>query len=205
MPKAVNKSKAAETTTTTIPIGDLKADPKNCRRHSERNVGAITTSLQKVGTGRSIVIDEDGVVLAGNATVKAASAAGIKKVKIIDADGDQIIAVRRRGLTAKQKAELAIADNRAGELATWDTDNLLATLNELDIDPADVTFSDEELTALAAASADGEPDDEGPGAGVDQNVADKYEVVISARDEAHQRELFTRLNAEGLKVRVLTV
>ncbi len=53
-------------------IGDLFPDPRNARKHSPRNVGSITDALHKVGAARSIVIDEDNVILAGNATVEAA-------------------------------------------------------------------------------------------------------------------------------------
>jgi DNA modification methylase len=58
-------------------------------------------------------------MLAGNGVVEAAAAAGITKVRIIEATGEEIIAVRRRGLTPAQKRALAIYDNRTAELATW--------------------------------------------------------------------------------------
>jgi DNA modification methylase len=88
-------------------------------------VGTIVDALNEVGAARSIVIDEHGVILAGNATVEAAGEAGLRKVHVVDADGDTIVAVRRTGLTAKQKARLALFDNRAAELADgWDLDVL---------------------------------------------------------------------------------
>ena len=67
----------------------------------------IQESLQQVGAARSIVIDENGVILAGNGTVEAAGQIGIDRVKIIEASGDEIIAVRRSGLTDEQKKKLA--------------------------------------------------------------------------------------------------
>ncbi len=48
----------------------------------------------EVGAARSIVIDETNTVLAGNATIEADGEAGITKLKIVDAEGDTIIAVR---------------------------------------------------------------------------------------------------------------
>lgn len=80
----------------------------------------IASSLLEVGPGRSIVIDEDDRILAGNGVATAASKAGFSKVRIIEPAADEIIAVRRRGLSAEQKRKLAIYDNRTGELATWD-------------------------------------------------------------------------------------
>jgi len=106
-------------------LHDLAPDPKNRRRHTSRNVEMITEAIASVGTGRSIVIDEDDVVLAGNATVKAAGVAGLTKLKIVEAEGDEVIAVRRRGLSSEQKRALALYDNRTAELAEWDVEQLV--------------------------------------------------------------------------------
>ena len=106
-------------------LKDLTPDPKNRRTHTSRNVEMITEAIESVGTGRSIVIDEDDVVLAGNATVKAAGVAGLTKLKIVEAEGDEVIAVRRRGLSSEQKRALAIYDNRTAELAEWDVEQLV--------------------------------------------------------------------------------
>jgi ParB-like chromosome segregation protein Spo0J len=113
-----------------IGLGDLKPDPQNARKHTPRNVAMVVDALQEVGAARSIVIDEKGVVLAGNATIKAAGQAGLGRVKVVDADGSEIIAVRRTGLTPRQKKRLALYDNRAAELAEWDSDVLSDLLKD---------------------------------------------------------------------------
>lgn len=107
-------------------IGDLTPDSRNARRHNPRNIGLLVDSLQEVGAARSIVIDEDGRILAGNGTVEAAAEAGITRVQVVDADGETIVAVRRRGLTEEQKRRLALLDNRTAELADWDASVLEA-------------------------------------------------------------------------------
>jgi ParB family transcriptional regulator, chromosome partitioning protein len=132
-------------------IGDLVPDPANCRRHNPRNIGSIVNSLQSVGAARSIVIDEDNVILAGNGLVEAAGEAGITKLKVIEADGNTVIAVRRTGLTAKQKAELSIHDNRTAELAEWDAAQLLRTIAEHEIDLAGIEFREDEIGSLKAS------------------------------------------------------
>jgi ParB-like chromosome segregation protein Spo0J len=104
-------------------LSELKPDPQNRREHNARNVEMITESLRLVGAARSISIDEDDVIMAGNGVVQAAAAAGITKVRIIEASGEEVIAVRRRGLTPEQKRALAIFDNRTAELATWNIRN----------------------------------------------------------------------------------
>ncbi len=108
----------------------------------------LVDALRVVGASRSIVVDEDGVILAGNGVVEAASQAGLSKVQIIEADGETIIAVRRRGLTDAQKRQLAIYDNRTAELAEWNVEQLAADLQNGE----DLTafFLPEELARLTA-------------------------------------------------------
>lgn len=101
-------------------IKDLKPLEKNPRKHTARNIGVIAEGLQEVGAARSIVIDEENTILAGNGTVEAAAQAGITKLKIVETDGETIIAVRRKGLTDEQKKRLALIDNRSSDLGTYD-------------------------------------------------------------------------------------
>ena len=127
-------------------IKHLVSDKENRRKHTPRNVGMIADSLNKVGAGRSIVIDENNEILAGNATIEAAAEAGITKLRVVESSGDEIIAVRRTGMTADQKRDLAIYDNRTGELAEWDVDQLMKDLeNGTDLSSF---FYDDELSSL---------------------------------------------------------
>ncbi|MDP9356656.1 MAG: DNA modification methylase, partial [Chloroflexota bacterium] len=138
-----------------LPLDDLTPDPRNARKHTERNLATIGVALREVGAARSIVVDEEGVILAGNATVQAAIHAGLARVRIVEADGTELVAVRRSGLTPAQKRRLALFDNRAAELAEWDTE-VLASLAD------DTNFSglwdDDELAALLT-SVDEAPTD----------------------------------------------
>lgn len=93
----------------------------------------IAESLKRYGAARSIVIDEENRILAGNGTIEGAKQAGIKNVRIIDADGDELIAVRRAGLTEDEKVGLALADNRTSDLSEWDGAMLHQLSEEHDI------------------------------------------------------------------------
>lgn len=131
----------------------LTADPQNRRAHPDANLAMIATALKAVGAARSIVIDETNTILAGNGVVQAAPQAGLHKLRIVEADGDEIIAVRRRGLTDAQKRALALYDNRTADLATWNLDQLLAD-QAAGLDLASF-WSDEELAKLL--NGDGTP------------------------------------------------
>jgi len=112
-------------------LNQLTLDPKNARTHDRRNLDAIKQSISEVGPGRSIVIDENDVILAGNGVTQAAIEAGLTKLRIIDAEPDTIMAVRVTGLTDEQKTRLALFDNRASELGAWDA-RVLSEINRDD-------------------------------------------------------------------------
>ena len=138
-------------------IKDLHPDKRNARKHNPRNIGMIEKSLQEVGAARSIVIDEDSNILAGNGTIEAAAQAGITKLQVVDADGETIIAVRRKGLTAEQKTRLALFDNRTAETAEWDAEALSELKEEAMLDGM---FNEKELAALLPDDADADVDAE---------------------------------------------
>ncbi len=148
-------------THTDTTLAALTPDSQNARLHGERNLALIADALRDVGAARSIVIDETGMVLAGNATVTAATQAGLSRVRIIDADGSELIAVRRSGLSPEQKTRLALYDNRTAELAEWDTDVLAALADEVDLS---ALWDSDELADLFGQDAEpiallGDPDD----------------------------------------------
>ena len=133
-------------------IKDLIEDPNNRRAHTPRNHGMIVDSLQAVGPARSIVIDEANMLLAGHGVRDAALEAGITKLKIIDVDGDTVVAVRRRNLTPEQKRKLAMYDNRTNELSDWSAEQLRQDVADgLDLS---FVFTDDELKDALGDDAD---------------------------------------------------
>jgi site-specific DNA-methyltransferase (adenine-specific) len=146
-------------------IKDLKSDHKNARKRTDRSANLIAESLQRYGAARSIVIDEDNRILAGNGTIEGAKAAGIKNVRVIETDGTEIIAVKRTGLTEDEKIGLALADNRTSDLSDWDKDMLQRLSEEHDIAPwfnaddlAEILGTVEQLPAEGLTDADDVPE-----------------------------------------------
>ena len=103
-------------------IVDLLLDPENARKHSQKNLDAIKASLTKFGQRKPIVINNKGVILAGNGTVEAAKALGWDHIEVatVPADWDEATA-----------RAYALADNRTAELAEWDENVLAKQLLEL--------------------------------------------------------------------------
>ena len=114
-------------------ISDLKCDKKNARKRTDRSSKMLQDSLEEIRAARSIVIDENNTILAGNGTVEAAKKVGIKNIQVVETDGETIVAVRRSGLTEDEKTNLALYDNRTSDLADWDVD-VLEMLKDSDFD-----------------------------------------------------------------------
>jgi hypothetical protein len=158
--KATRPSKAAHlhtrpaqlpVPTETVSLSSLTLDPANVRQHPERNKQATEASLKRFGAARSIVVDGKGVVRAGNGTVEAARAAGIDKAIVVDADGDQLVVVRRKDWSPSEATAYAIADNRVAEHATWEETGLAEVLRSLqseDFDLSAVGYTSAEVDSL---------------------------------------------------------
>ena len=137
-------------------LADLTPDKANARRHSPRSVGLIETALGEVGAARSIVIDETGRILAGNATVEAAARAGIERVKVVEATGNELVAVRRTGLTKRQKTRLALLDNAPNSPEAnpiyWEAEQLAALVEADRTLLADILYDDEIMELVKSES-----------------------------------------------------
>lgn len=103
-----------------VPIGELRLDDRNARKHPERNLEAIRESLSRFGQQKPVVALQDGTIIAGNGTYTAARELGWTE-----------IAVAYTELAPDEARAFAIADNRTGELATWDDDVLRSQLDEI--------------------------------------------------------------------------
>ena len=121
-------------------LSDLTLDPRNANRGTPRGREALRHSLHAFGAGRAVLIDRHGVVMAGNKTVAEARAQGLR-LRVIESDGSELIAVQRRDLdlASDDRAQaLALADNRVGELdLVWD-ETTLQELHAAGVELADV-------------------------------------------------------------------
>ena len=105
----------------------IKFDALNYRTHDEKNLKLIKKSLKELGAGRSIVIDSEGEIIAGNATYKQAQELGLP-VQVVESDGKSLIVVKRTDLKTqdKKRKKLALADNSTSDKVQWDFDHIAA-------------------------------------------------------------------------------
>jgi DNA modification methylase len=138
-----------------VPIAQLILDEKNANKGTKRGRELLGQSLEKYGAARSVVVDSKNRVIAGNKTVEAARAAGMKSISVIETDGSSLVAVQRADLdlrTDKKARELAIADNRISEIdLDWNPEVLAA----LDVDLTQFWSEGELKTLLKDFVGDG--------------------------------------------------
>ena len=94
-------------------IADLTPDGENFNKHTEFGTKLLEDSLRKFGAGRSILVDKDGNIIAGNGVVETAAAIGMEDVVVVKTDGKKLVVVQRDDLTldSPQGREMALADN----------------------------------------------------------------------------------------------
>ena len=143
----------------TAKLTDFRPDPKNLNKGTERGNYALERSLRDYGFARPIVADRDGTILAGNHAFEKAGEIGLKKIRVIETDGDEIIVHKRTDLDANTaKARMvALADNRTTEInLSWDAGEFADLLKET----ADVTnfFGVDEIEELFPGDTNFEPE-----------------------------------------------
>lgn len=169
-------------------IKDLKFDTKNFNKHTEFGMGLLEKSLRQNGAGRSILIDKDNNIIAGNGIIEAAGIAGLNKVKVIETTGDEIVAVKRTDLSldSKQGREMALADNATASAdLEWDKTALAEFYEPNDLDKWGVKLDWGE-----------EKDDF-----MDIKEND-YIIEIQCANEEEQMKLFDEFQEKGYKCKI---
>jgi hypothetical protein len=132
-------------------LADLHFDDRNANQGTPRGMGSLERSLQRLGLGRSILVDKDNRIIAGNKTAEKAGEQGVaQKVRFIDTDGTELIAVRRTDLSLDdpKARELAVADKRVAELnLEWDPEVMAGLVMEADVNSF---FTMDEMQLLLA-------------------------------------------------------
>lgn len=127
---------------------------RNSRTHSDEQVQQIMGSIKEFGFTNPVLVDGDGVIIAGHGRTMAAQRLGMKEVPCL----------RLSHLTEAQKRAYVIADNKLALNAGWDDEMLaleLRNLRDEDFDLSLTGFDDAELAALLAdAVAEGLVDED---------------------------------------------
>jgi DNA modification methylase len=124
------------------PLDAVRPYSNNPRQNLDA-VEAVAESIRRFGFRQPIVVDADGVIVAGHTRFRAAQRLGLATVPVHVATD----------LTADEVRAYRLADNKTAELASWDTAMLSIELDALrgaDIDWTLLGFDEEELAKLLA-------------------------------------------------------
>lgn len=105
---------------------------ENNPRKNDEAVEYVVNSIKEFGFKNPIIIDKDGVIVAGHTRYKAAQKLGLEEVPTIKADD----------LTPEQIKAFRLADNKTAEMAGWDFNLLDQELDILDFDMSQFGFTE---------------------------------------------------------------
>ena len=135
-------------------LADLTPDGENFNKHTQYGQHLLEESLRKFGAGRSILVDKEGNIIAGNGVVETAAGIGMDDVVVVQTDGTKLVVVQRTDLEldTPQGRELALADNMTAlKGIDIDLDKVRESLGDdlakawgLDLTPPELT-DDEEI------------------------------------------------------------
>lgn len=119
-------------------IDSLIPDDKNFNKGTEYGDHLMDESLRKFGLGRSVLLDKNDRIIAGNKTTEKAAELGFEKVVVVETDGNTLVAVKRNDidLDSQKGRELALADNATSKAnLSWDEDMIMQCAEQFDFDP----------------------------------------------------------------------
>lgn len=165
-----------------VQLEKLDQDRKNANKGTERGSKLLAKSVEKLGAGRSMVVDKNGRLVAGNKTHQALIEAGFKEAVVVETDGQTPVIVKRTDWDLEEKdgaaRQYAYYDNRVSELdLSWDVDQIKEDLSD-GMELSDL-FTDKEMDRLAALDflADADPEEEEPGS--KKHDIDSEQVTLS--------------------------
>lgn len=120
----------------------LTPHPRNSRIHTDEQIDKIAESIKSVGINKPAVVGPDAVIYAGHGLVRACIKLGITSIPTVSIDH----------LSEAQRRLFMIADNRLGELSSFDEEILSLELEELTLldEPIEITASGFELPKIDA-------------------------------------------------------
>lgn len=190
---------------TKIKIEDLVFDDQNANIGTDDGKELIESSIQNLGLGRSVLVDKNNKLIAGNKTTSAAIANGFTKAIIVETDGDEMVVVRRNDLNLDdmndQRARaMALADNRTAQVnLAWNTENMKIHFDAVTkMDMGAMIFDLNHNIDMKDKPAKAQKDLSG-------NIDSVFKIEIEFQSEQEQEQAFNSLTELGYECRVLTL
>lgn len=145
-------------------LSDLQPDDRNANLGTEAGRQLLDKSLSQYGAGRSILLDKNNRIIAGNKTAEAAQALGMDDITIVESDGTKLVAVKLTGvdLDSEQGRALALLDNKVSQVnLNFDMAVVDGIAADFDIALDDLGFSDDSRSGSGSGGGGGIQQNEG--------------------------------------------
>ena len=187
-----------------VSLDEITPDSRNANKGTQRGKVALDTSLQKYGAGRSILLDRNNKIIAGNQTFASAGELGFEDVIIVESDGKSIVAVKRTDVDIDDKdgRELAYADNRVGSLNLFFDKEMLQEdfhSGELDLTPF---FTEAEIEKFSNEDHEDDEEWEQDEAQPDLLPENHLQLKVIAGSHEDKIELAQELEGRGYRVTI---
>ena len=188
-------------------ISDLIPDANNYNKGTEFGSGLIAKSIQKNGLGRSLLLDKNGKVIAGNKTLEGTVAAGFndEDIIVVKTDGTKLVVVQRTDLDldTRRGKEMALADNATAKAnLAWDYGALGADFQSDELEAWGV-FADGSFGGVPNNALNSEKKDPFGDEGI--TGKNSYGVIIMCESEETQETVFNKMQGEGYTCKIVVV
>lgn len=182
-------------------ISDLVLDDHNANAGTDEGQQLIEQSISTLGLGRSVVVDKNNKLIAGNKTTTGAKQQGVEKVVIVETTGDELVVVRRTDLDLEDADDhraraLALADNYTAQ------QNLKWNPGELGLHFDAAMSLDMQEFVFEIPGSKGKTNKHSDLSG---NLEKMFKIELEFDDEQSQQEAYEALQKQGYVCRILTL
>lgn len=110
-----------------MPIGSLKLDPENVKKHSEAQINQIMGSITKFGFGDPVGVTPLGKVLEGHGRIEAARRLGIQTIPVVIVSGlspaeERAYAIAHNQTNMNSGLDIGVVSDEFARLGIVETD-----------------------------------------------------------------------------------
>lgn len=154
---------------------------ENNPRYNDEAVEYVANSIREFGFRVPIIVDKNNVIVAGHTRYKASLELGLEEVPTIVADD----------LSEEQIKAFRLADNKVSEKSSWNFELLNEELENLDLDMEEFGFNETDFEEHEIERTD-----------LSNKEFEKYEVIITCKNENEVQEVYEKLTEEGYECQI---
>lgn len=183
-------------------IKDLVFDDQNANEGTEEGNALISESIEVLKLGRSVLVDKNNRLIAGNKTTQNAIDQNYEDIIIVETTGEQLVVVKRMDLDLNDETDhrargLALADNRTAAVnLKWNPENMKIHFDAVKALEMPSMVFDLKISDGGAAKEGKDHSD---------NIGKIFKIEIELEDEEQQEQAYNDLKEQGYQCKILTL